>query len=221
VELKNQDFADLVVRELEGNTRDVLLYTHAIEQVARREDPVKFLAEVTALMSQGAYREELEAMEARLSPNVPIRPAGFLNGHGERVDIETLKGKPVLLYFYFSTCTHSANFFQRVLKPIYGSGYGNMQIVAVSVDNDPDLWKSQLSTYSDPRLTNLRLPSKSWRGWLDHYLIAGYPRTMLLDAEGNILSIWVRGRTEAAFRTSLASLLGPEESNLSNPTPQP
>lgn len=217
--LQNQDYTDLVLAEFKGETKDLLLYAYAMELVSRQEDPVRFLADITDLMDQSSYRSELKEMEDRLAPQIPIHFAEFTDLKGERVDTDDLKGKPTLLYFYFSTCTHSANFFQRVLKPIYQSGLGDMQLIAVSVDNDPDLWKTQLSTYSDPSLTNLRLPSKTWRGWLDHYLITGYPRTMLLDEDGKIISIWVPGRTEDAFRSSLNSLLGSQEPAITTPKP--
>ena len=217
--LTDQEYRDLVAREFQKKTKNTLLYVYAMERVSSQEDPVLFLAETVGAMDASSYRSELKAMQTRLSPNQPIRFAEFTSLDGAHFDTEDLKGKPTLLYFYFSTCTHSANFFQQVLKPIEQAGMDDLQLVAISVDNDPELWKSQLTTYSDPKLTNWLLPRNDWRGWLDHYLITGYPRTMLLDAEGNILSIWVKGRTESSFRSNLDSLLNPKDSIPDNVKP--
>ncbi|MEB2787352.1 TlpA family protein disulfide reductase [Algoriphagus persicinus] len=217
--LREEKFSDLVLHEFTGKIKNLLLYTYAMELVSRQQDPVQFLSGIIAKMDPSSYQTKLEKMEIRLSPQQPLRYAQFSNLEGMQMDTEDLKGKATLLYFYFSTCTHSANFFRTVLLPIYQEGINGLEIVAVSVDNDPILWKEQLSAYSDPVLTNLRLPSQVWRSWLDHYLITGYPRTMLIDPAGKVLSIWVPGRTEESFRTSLQALLQPVGSKTSTLKP--
>ncbi|WP_339758461.1 TlpA disulfide reductase family protein [Algoriphagus aquimarinus] len=219
--LREEEFPDLVLNEFAGKTKNLLLYTYAMEQVSRQQDPVQFLSGIIDKMDPSSYQTKLEEMEIRLSPQQPLRYAQFSNLDGKQMNTEDLKGKATLLYFYFSTCTHSANFFRTVLLPIYQEEINGLEIVAVSVDNDPILWKEQLSTYSNPALTNLRLPSQIWRSWLDHYLITGYPRTMLIDPEGKVLSIWVPGRTAESFRTSLHDLLQPLGSKTSILKPSP
>lgn len=207
--LADKGFPDII--------RDQLLYAYAMEQVSRSPNPEKFLKDIIGQIREPELIQPLIQIADRLAPGQSLRYAEFYSLDGQKIAPTELRGKPTLLYFYFSTCTHSANFFNRVLAPIQGAGLENtdLQIVAVSVDNDPELWKENIDTYSDPSLRNLRLPSKQWRTWLDHYLISAYPRTMLLNEKGEVISVWVPGTTESSFKNHLSDLLKSD----SNPSP--
>lgn len=210
-------FEVLAARSFPGLIRDQLLYAYAMEQVSRTPNPEQFLKELIAQIEQPELVQSLRLIADRLAPGQSLRYAEFLSADGQKIHSFELVGKPTLLYFYFSTCTHSANFFNRVLAPLYHAGLENtdLQLVAVSVDNDPKLWMDQMETYSDPSLQNLRLPSKQWREWLDHYLISAYPRTMLLNEQGKVISVWVPGTTESSFKNHLSDLLKSD----ANPSP--
>jgi hypothetical protein len=220
--LKGLDFQTLVKQEVGGLLHDQLLYTYALENVSRIEDPVAFLESIYPDLQTTVYSKHLKAIASRLAPGLPIEKATLKSLDGNNFSIREFKGKPTLFYFYFSTCSHSAKFFHTVLKPIIESGLPNQEfdLVAISVDNDPTLWKEQLSTYSSPDIPNYRLPSKEWKEWLDHYLISGYPRTMLVDSQSKILSIWVPGRTEESFKASLRELVPFQSTTSTTPSIQ-
>ena len=220
--LNNTDFSRLVLNETEGRLQDQMLYVYALENVNRVEDPIAFLEGIQSHIRKETYRGHLEGIASRLEPGIKIKMASLYTLEDESISIRDLEGKATLLYFYFSTCSHSAKFFHTVLKPIMESGLSNQEfnLVAISVDNNPKLWKEQLSTYSSPDIPNYRLPSKEWRAWLDYYLISGYPRTMLLDSDGKLLSIWVSGRTEESFKASLQELVPFYPTTLSTPSIQ-
>ena len=131
---------------------------------------------------------------------------------GNSLTWDDLQGKPTLLYFYFSTCTHSARFFREYLWPLYQElgESKSLNLVAISIDNDQELWKKSIAEYSNPALTNLNLPIKDSKNWLDHYLIHSYPRVFLLDSSGNLLSLRVREDSYGALKASVLSLLESE-----------
>ncbi|OOG69921.1 thioredoxin family protein [Algoriphagus sp. A40] len=159
-----------------------------------------------------------EALKASFQPGVPLSPAAFLGLDGAEISLDEFKGKPALLYFYFSGCTHSGNYFRNYLWPFYqevGEELG-LQVIAVSVDRDLDLWRAELSAYSSPEITNLNLPSDQSEAWLNRYHITGFPRTMLLDGEGKVLSHSLSSIDYEDYKSRILFLLQTDQSNANN-----
>ncbi|WPR77943.1 TlpA disulfide reductase family protein [Algoriphagus sp. NG3] len=129
---------------------------------------------------------------------------------GDTVMLADVVDQPTLLYFYFSTCTHSANYFKRYLWPLYQelADKEGFQLVGISADSDPDLWQSALTDYSSPELTNLRMTEDALDSWIDTYEIVGFPRAFLLDSDGTIRAFKIGGSDYPQLKEKFLELLG-------------
>ncbi|MBN7816916.1 TlpA family protein disulfide reductase [Algoriphagus pacificus] len=149
----------------------------------------KYLAEV----SSSPYRERIESLKRSHVPGGRVEPVNLVTLSGKELTEMDLQGKPTLLYFYFSSCPHSASYFKEYLFPLYQEVKDKgVRLIAVSVDEDPELWKSRIDTYSDSSLLNVNLRGESKRRWKEVYEIHGYPKVMFLDRDARILSFDIR-----------------------------
>jgi len=128
---------------------------------------------------------------------------------GNQLTEEELKGEATLLYFYFSSCSHSASYFENYLFPLYQEVKDQgVRLIAVSVDEDPDFWKSRIEKYSDASLLNVNLRGESKKKWKEVYEIHGYPKIMFLDRDAHILSFDIRtlGEDQESLVTEFKTL---------------
>ncbi|WP_339869387.1 thioredoxin-like domain-containing protein [uncultured Algoriphagus sp.] len=149
----------------------------------------KYLAEV----SSSPWKERLESLKRSHVPGGAVEPVVLVDLKGNELTEEDLKGAPTLLYFYFSSCSHSASYFNEYLYPLYQEVKDlGVRLISVSVDEDPAFWKSRIAKYSDPSLLNVNLRGQSKKRWKEIYEIHGYPKIMFLDRDAHILSFDIR-----------------------------
>lgn len=200
-----------VLEEFRGESQNRLMATLVKEELARGNFDLGYLDEVLPQLSKGQWKTYLQGLQSSLKLGVPLQSVTFETLEGGSLSLEELTGEPTLFYFYFSTCAHSANYFDRFLWPIYQetakqAGY---RLLAVSIDDDPELWKSSIQEYSDPSLVNLNLPKSENKNWLDHYRITAFPRTILLDSKGRLLSLNLTGEDYENYKSNLLEYLNP------------
>ncbi|WP_222116011.1 thioredoxin-like domain-containing protein, partial [Algoriphagus algorifonticola] len=88
---------------------------------------------------------------------------------------------------------HSASYFKNYLFPLYQELEAEgIKLIAISVDEDSDLWKERISKYSDPSIPNFNLRGISKERWKELYEITSFPRVMLLDRDSRILSFDIK-----------------------------
>ncbi|WP_143961308.1 TlpA family protein disulfide reductase [Litoribacter populi] len=115
----------------------------------------------------------------------------FVDEHGEKFDLDRLKGKVTLLDFYITGCRACLGFFEKTIKPLQ-EAYGDrddFQILAISADKSEAMWRESvaLERYSTPDMINLHSEGKAkGHPFFVHYNISGFPRKMILDREGRI-----------------------------------
>jgi hypothetical protein len=208
-------FQSIVQEEFEGELRDRLLFDYTVERLNREKNPQAFLEDIIPHIQSNPWKRHLLELSSRFELHVRLQPVTLTSLSGELLQEDDFRGSPTLIYFYFSSCAASEGIFKNYLWPLYEelADEVGFKIVAVSVDNDPQLWKASIDTYSDRSLINANLPSKKWRSWLDYYLISAYPRVILLDAQGKILSLSMNGIKYAEFRARFLSLLQQEEAH--------
>jgi hypothetical protein len=213
--MEQTTFQEIAAREFKGEVRERLLYDYSVQRLNRQEDPQKFLAEALGHIKKDPWRQHLLDLSGQFERYVPLRPVTFVAANGEKFTADELKGSPTLLYFYFSTCAASEGYFNNNLWPLYEELAEEIgfKLVAVSVDNDPNIWKAAIDIYSDKSLINTNLPSKKWKSWLDYYLIDAYPRTIILDADANILSLSITGGDYTDFKDRFLQLIDRNETN--------
>jgi hypothetical protein len=203
-----------IAQKYRSPVRDRLLLSTIRKQLQLGGIPDSAWDYFAAQLDGSTVASGFDALKAAFRPGTALIPATFFDLEGEEVSLRDFSGRPTLLYFYFSGCTHSGNYFRRYLWPFYqetGKAMG-LRLIAVSVDRDPALWRSELSNYSNMELINLNLPSNRWADWLDRYLISGFPRTMLLDEEGKVLSHSLGGKDYHDYRSRILFLLDSPQS---------
>lgn len=186
------------------------------------------------LRSRGLNFEELAAMEKSLQgestkqtwrtltaafmPGGKLPVTDFITLEGTRAQLSELIDRPTLLYFYFSTCTHSSNYFKNYLKPFFEKHHESLgfQVVAISVDKDKALWHSQLSDYALPQWTNLNLGPSDWEKWTSTYQIQSFPRTLLIDSSGGIRAFTIGGQDFEEYSERLIFLLRASQEPISH-----
>ncbi|MCE7057583.1 TlpA family protein disulfide reductase [Algoriphagus sp. AGSA1] len=190
---EEESFLEIVSRDHTGEVADRLragYLSNYLSALSGQEEKIQRFLEVTSV---SPWRERIVSLEKSHVPGDSILPIRLSDLQGNNYTRGDLLGKPTLLYFYFSSCAHSATYFKEYLFPLYGQtkelGY---ELVAVSVDRDKEFWKSHIDQYSDSTILNLNLSGKDKQRWISYYEIYGYPKTMLLDEQGRIVSFDIR-----------------------------
>ena len=112
---------------------------------------------------------------------------------GKQMRLSDLKGKVVLIDFWASWCqpcrAENPNVV-RLYKKYHSKGF---EIFSVSLDTDPELWKKAIAT--DGLLwKNHASDLMGWNGsMIPLYQIQGIPHTVLVNKEGNIIGLKLRG----------------------------
>jgi hypothetical protein len=218
--LSDRSYADVILSESDFPVRDRLLAEYALTRMRNQNDPRGYVSEFLKYVSTEPWKSELEKKFQNFTLGVPLLAAEPMDLSGNSITWSQLNGKPALLYFYFSTCSQSARYFREFLYPLYQElqqSHG-LELIAISVDNDQELWRKSISEYSNPALTNLNLPVEHWQDWLHHYLIESYPRIVLLDENGDLLSLRVRESTYEQLKESVISTLAEQKNKAESPT---
>ncbi|SFT46055.1 Peroxiredoxin [Algoriphagus locisalis] len=178
------------------------------QNLSRYPDPAKLIRDYLPEVSRNVWTDKIASLKSATVPGEKLISLTFEKLNGDTVSTDELSGQPVLLYFYFSTCIHSAHYFQDLLYPLYESKAKSLgvELVAVSVDEDTTLWHNQLEAYSHPEITNLRLSAEEKEKWRAYYEIASFPRTFFLDADGTIRSFGLTRESYQAFEQEFTEL---------------
>ena len=147
----------------------------------------------TSKTESSPWKDRIENLKRATIPGEPIEEAQLISLSGDTVFVSELPDQPTLVYFYFSTCGHSASYFKNYLFPLYQELEAEgIKLIAISVDEDSDLWKERISKYSDPSIPNFNLRGISKERWKELYEITSFPRVMLLDRDSRILSFDIK-----------------------------
>jgi len=112
---------------------------------------------------------------------------------GKQLRLSDLKGKVVLIDFWASWCgpcrKENPNVV-RLYKKYHSKGF---EIFSVSLDTDPELWKKAIA--SDGLIWKNHVSDlMSWNGsTIPLYGVEGIPHTVLVNKEGNIIGLKLRG----------------------------
>jgi len=125
---------------------------------------------------------------------------------GQEFQLESLRGKVVLVYFWGTWCDHCRDQLpdlQQTYQSYHDRGF---EVVGISIDDDPESLRPFLKKHSLPWTTlhDPRLGSEHPAAI--RYGIAAYPTSFLLDREGNVVAVDLQGRK---LNRTLAELCDP------------
>ncbi len=188
---------------------DQVLLSRGLRDLRSRGLNFEELAAIEKSLQGESTKQTWRTLTAAFNMGGKLPVTDFITLEGTRAQLSELIDRPTLLYFYFSTCTHSSNYFKNYLKPFFEKHHEPLgfQVVAISVDEDKALWRSQLSDYALPQWTNLNLEPSEWEKWTSTYQIQSFPRTLLIDSSGGIRAFTIGGQDFEEYSERLIFLL--------------
>lgn len=131
--------------------------------------------------------------QEKMQNNLPFLDFTMQNLEGKSVKLSDYvgKGKVVLVDFWASWCGPCRQAMPE-LKKLYAQHGGKLEIVGVSLDENPDLWKKAIA-----QMELNWVQMSDLKGWKNSavllYGITAVPHTLLIDNEGIIVGRDLRG----------------------------
>ncbi|MFL0681951.1 MAG: TlpA family protein disulfide reductase [Algoriphagus aquaeductus] len=217
--IKGISFHDAVEQTYQGELADKLKASFLIQNLKRYPDPKALIGLYSKTVQSAFWRNRIQQLSASTIPGGTLISLELEDTLGNRILTSSLPAKPTLIYFYFSTCVHSAYYFQDLLWPLYKVMAKEMgvSLIAISVDKDRNLWLKRLPEYSNLEIPNYRLTESNKQKLVDYYEFSGYPRTFFIDADRRILSFGLDRTDSAKFTRSFLTILSAINPSNSNP----
>lgn len=144
-----------------------------------------FLSKIKPLVKKEVFISKLNDLE-RKTPGVPFYNFTLTDMQGRRVTLETLKGKVVVLDFWYTGCP-GCRALTPYLKEVkdYFKDSSNVAFMSLSSDSDKTTWKKSVlsGAYGDPEDINVWIGTKFGHPLLRYYGIEGYPTLLILDKD--------------------------------------
>ena len=174
-----------------GQLRDMLLAKLVLEQFRRAENGTALLTEALAIAKTTWIRELLQDMYYKQATGQMAYNFSLPDDKGNIVNLSDLRGKTVLIDFWWTGCGACISFYKRIIQPAekYFKDNPNFKIVTVSIDKDKKTWLESLATnnYTSDNAINLYTEGQGHKHELiRHYNIPGYPHKLLIDKSGKI-----------------------------------
>jgi thiol-disulfide isomerase/thioredoxin len=116
----------------------------------------------------------------------------LINKEGKRVSLDDLKGKTVVIDFWFTgcgACRETAPILRKIRKDLAGKP---VVFVSISIDKNLSTWRKSVSDeiYSDEGNINLNAgDDKFGAEMINRYKVSGYPTLFIVDKNGRLYHV--------------------------------
>lgn len=150
------------------------------------------LRDAVSFITDSTDRNPLQQLLKSREKGKPAYDFSLEDRNGKIVRLSDLKGKIVLLDFWFTGCTFCARLSKKMEQEIMPAikTKDNFIYVSISVDKDKTKWTKSLESGEYTHGTNINLTTGkagSSHPLIAHYKIINYPTLILIDKEGNII----------------------------------
>lgn len=207
--LNGTSLEDGLTQVLPPMLSDQVLLSRGIKDLRSKGLSFEEIAAIEKSLQEEGTQQTWRKLTAAFKAGGTLPDTDFITLEGTRTRLSDLIDRPTLLFFYFSTCTHSSNYFKNYLKPFFETYHQALgfQVVAISVDIDKGLWRSQLAEYALPEWTSLNLEPSEREAWSSRYQIQSFPRTILIDSSGGIRAFTIGGQDFEGYSKYMLSLI--------------
>lgn len=153
------------------------------------DSPITGMIAQQVAMIDAQYQSYLQYNAGTMAaPEIALK-----NPSGTELRLSALKGKVVLVDFWASWCAPCRKENPNVVRMYKKYRNQGFEVFSVSLDNDPEAWKGAIAK------DGLVWPNhvSDLMGWqtplVQSYGIQGIPHTVLLNREGNIVGVGLRG----------------------------
>ncbi len=179
----------------DGLNKDKWFVSHFLAPFFIRNDSLgSQLTLALSMVKNGTCRQVLQNMQQRQVTGSPAFAFALPDAKGKLVRLSDLKGKAILLDFWFTGCSGCSYNYKEVLGPIERKYRNDPRIVFVSVSTDRhrSRWLKSIAEdiYTSQHAVNLHTGG----AWVDHDLIRAYgvisfPFLVLINRQGKLVSI--------------------------------
>ena len=191
--LRKVPLLTLLSQETHGLTKDYLLAKTIYQHISKRTAPVERLKEAFQGIGSAKIRDQISPYIARISKGAPIEDFQFFDTNGKEVTLADFKGKTVLVNTYFTGCSASISFYNRILSQIEASqsAYKNLILLSISSDQQEEIWKQGLESglYNSPNWIRLHTEGQGYsHPFFRDFLFSTAPRPFLIDGKGRLIA---------------------------------
>jgi peroxiredoxin len=150
-----------------------------------------------------AIKERAEAMRA-FSKGAPAPDFTLADQNGNPISLSSLKGKYVLVDFWASWCKPCMAELPNVIEQYNTYKDKGFEIIGVSLDRDRETWLGALKANDMKWLQVWDMDERAPGEVANRYGVTGIPHTVLIDKEGVIIELNLRGED---LKKKLAELM--------------
>lgn len=192
------DFYNLLKDSYTGILRDRLLSDFVLNTFAKVDVAPYITSTMDSLISDAEktvvipYIKQVLTDNLKLQKGTKLFTSPFVDLNGEKFDIESLKGKAVLIDLWFLGCSGCAQFHKKFENEIYPllKKHKNLVILSLNIDRSLENWQKGINCnlYTSKDYLNVATGNGLDHPFIKYYNIKGGPYLMLIDINGNIYS---------------------------------
>jgi len=195
-EQTDKDILDYIKCCDDQELHDKVMLVYLREQLFDR--PVAYLRSISDNLYTRDYRAIAASITETVTPGAEAYNFMLPNEYGKMVQLTDFRGKVVFLDFWFTGCSACSLYYQHVLAEVEKHFKNNPDIVfiSISVDRDREKWLKSIRgesktgyQYTSDDAVNLFTDGKaSKHPVIEKYKVLGYPRPLLIDRKGVIIT---------------------------------